>query len=590
MVILWRGLSRKILKLELEVALLSHNDFYFENTNSASRLSSIDGDMAGIEFRNGLRRAVQCLKRPSPQYTSHIPRRRPIKPTSYHSPNIARQFSISCRRSLGPTRPTEPSEPDFQAAPPLEGLEEEEVYYEPLSTDPRIAAMERAIYESYRNLLFSPAEAAEATKTALARRLASFDATCYNNIQSGMSSQRANVLRQQEIDDFTNSLPIDQAAQIAMDGLMERGLSYDDALEIVNEELADEEEQDLSEFTEEERTIIEGENGEEDLDKAELEALRKWSEGEGEEDEDEVEYKDPKEKKREELMARIRIVPASPSYFTGKPNFTDDLISLKALLRKYQLLPVFPPGQAPRVAWKSVEQYKAMVGAEPVKSARYQRLLEILKRLNSINSAIMPEEVSDTLSRYKRAVDLSQARKKQGYVNADGIALGVGRRKTSTARAYLVEGEGEVLVNGKSLTQFFARLHDRASAVWALKATERVDKYNVFALVKGGGATGQAEALTLAVAKALLVHEPLLKPALRRGTSNPTFPSIICNANSLYSWLCNPRSPQSRKEKTRPSQGSQKACLGQALISQPALFVYLYYIHVCFSCTSNHPS
>ena len=72
-------------------------------------------------------------------------------------------------------------------------------------------------------------------------------------------------------------------------------------------------------------------------------------------------------------------------------------------------------------------------------------------------------------------------------------------------------------MNGKSINQAFARIHDRESALWALKATGRMDKYNVWALVNGGGLTGQAESITLAVAKALLVHEPSLKPALRRG-------------------------------------------------------------------------
>lgn len=73
------------------------------------------------------------------------------------------------------------------------------------------------------------------------------------------------------------------------------------------------------------------------------------------------------------------------------------------------------------------------------------------------------------------------------------------------------------MVNGQSIVQVLPRLHDRESALWALTITERVDKYNVFALVEGGGTTGQAESITLALAKALLVHEPALKPALRRG-------------------------------------------------------------------------
>ena len=81
-------------------------------------------------------------------------------------------------------------------------------------------------------------------------------------------------------------------------------------------------------------------------------------------------------------------------------------------------------------------------------------------------------------------------------------------------RSLVVEG---IKQGGKTLAEAFGRIHDRESAIWALKATDRMDKYNVWALVSGGGTTGQAEALTLAVGKALLAHEPGLKPALRRG-------------------------------------------------------------------------
>ncbi len=94
--------------------------------------------------------------------------------------------------------------------------------------------------------------------------------------------------------------------------------------------------------------------------------------------------------------------------------------------------------------------------------------------------------------------------------------------------------EGEVLINGKPLNGVFPRIHDRESAVWPLIATKRVDKYNVWAWVRGGGLTGQAEALTLGVAKALLVHEPLLKPALRRGTSSVCFLHAITKRIDYY--------------------------------------------------------
>ncbi|KAF2197155.1 hypothetical protein GQ43DRAFT_444487 [Delitschia confertaspora ATCC 74209] len=223
-----------------------------------------------------------------------------------------------------------------------------------------------------------------------------------------------------------------------------------------------------------------------------------------------------KAKKPQPLSLKtLRVIPASPSYFSAKPTFTDDFINLSALLRKVATLPTVPASEAPRVAWKTIHQYRIMVN-EPVKTLRYHRILDILHRLNRIHPSLMPEEVREAMLRYKKAAQPEDRIPKPGVIDELGRAKGVGRRKTSSAVAWVVEGEGEVLVNGKNLSQFFGRLHDRESAVWALKATERLDKYNVWALVQGGGVTGQAEALTLAVAKALLVHEPALKPALRR--------------------------------------------------------------------------
>jgi small subunit ribosomal protein S9 len=215
-------------------------------------------------------------------------------------------------------------------------------------------------------------------------------------------------------------------------------------------------------------------------------------------------------------LRTLRVVPASPSYFSAKPTFTDDFLSLSALLRKVATLPVIPPAEAPKVAWKTIDQYRIMTN-EPVKTQRYHKMLHILRRLNCIHPSLMPDEVVQAMLRYKKANQPGDIKPNPGVIDELGRAKGVGRRKTSSAVAWLVEGEGEVLVNGKSLSQFFGRLHHRESAVWALKATHRLDKYNVFALVQGGGLTGQAEAMTLAVAKALLVHEPALKPAVRRG-------------------------------------------------------------------------
>ncbi|KAL9007215.1 MAG: hypothetical protein Q9188_000018 [Gyalolechia gomerana] len=211
----------------------------------------------------------------------------------------------------------------------------------------------------------------------------------------------------------------------------------------------------------------------------------------------------------------VRVIPASPSYFSGRPEFTDNLLNLQALLRKYQTLPTVAPGQAPRVAWRTVSQYRLLVG-EPVRASRYKQVIEVLKRLNQIHPAVMPPDLQDAMQIYKRDINPYAVVKQPAVVDEDGRSCGIGRRKSSSAKVYLVHGEGEVLVNGKSINHIFGRIYDRESALWALKATNRMDKYNVWALVSGGGTTGQAEALTLGTAKALMVHEPDLKPALRR--------------------------------------------------------------------------
>jgi small subunit ribosomal protein S9 len=242
------------------------------------------------------------------------------------------------------------------------------------------------------------------------------------------------------------------------------------------------------------------------------------------------------------LLRTLRVVPASPSYFSAKPTFTDDFISLSALLRSVATLPTIPTSEAPKVAWKNIDQYRIMTN-EPVKTQRFHKMLHILRRLNCIHPSLMPPEVLQAMRRYKKDSQPGDIVPAPGVVDEWGRARGVGRRKTSSAVAWLVEGEGEVLINGKSLSQFFGRLHHRESAVWALKSTSRLDKYNLFGLVSGGGSTGQAEAMTLAVAKALLVHEPALKPALRRGESDieiylfSIFPCVSHLPNTFYKYF-----------------------------------------------------
>jgi small subunit ribosomal protein S9 len=218
---------------------------------------------------------------------------------------------------------------------------------------------------------------------------------------------------------------------------------------------------------------------------------------------------------RYKLANHARALPVSPSYFSRTPSFNDRYLALEKLMKTYGNLPVIPAADAERVAWKTLSDLRLSIG-EPVKATDYVKCLAVVKRLHQIHPELKPEGINEALEDFKREVQAFLNTPNPIPIDKFGRALGVGRRKSSTARAFVVEGEGKVLVNGKTLADYFGRVHDRESAVWALHAANRLDKYNVWARVGGGGTTGQAEALTLAIAKALLAHEPALKPALRR--------------------------------------------------------------------------
>jgi small subunit ribosomal protein S9 len=92
--------------------------------------------------------------------------------------------------------------------------------------------------------------------------------------------------------------------------------------------------------------------------------------------------------------------------------------------------------------------------------------------------------------------------------------LGTGRRKTSIARVRLRPGTGKRLVNGRDLDQYFSRLALSRIALMPLVASNNLDKYDLVASVRGGGSTGQAGAISLGAARALLRVDASLRGLL----------------------------------------------------------------------------
>ncbi|MBP6086871.1 MAG: 30S ribosomal protein S9 [Pelolinea sp.] len=127
---------------------------------------------------------------------------------------------------------------------------------------------------------------------------------------------------------------------------------------------------------------------------------------------------------------------------------------------------------------------------------------------------------------------------------ADQYYEGVGRRKESTARVRITQGTGNFIVNGKNLDQYFTRFGDAKAIMMPFEAIEENRaKYDVSVLVKGGGVTGQTEAVQLGLSRAftkmnsdyisvlrrknLLTRDPRVKerkkPGLKRARKAPTY-------------------------------------------------------------------
>ena len=92
---------------------------------------------------------------------------------------------------------------------------------------------------------------------------------------------------------------------------------------------------------------------------------------------------------------------------------------------------------------------------------------------------------------------------------------GTGRRKTSVARVRLSPGTGDMVVNGGTLDDYFRRETLVMSIKKPLECVDALEKFNVKARVSGGGISGQAGALQLGIARALVKADEELRPALR---------------------------------------------------------------------------
>jgi len=94
--------------------------------------------------------------------------------------------------------------------------------------------------------------------------------------------------------------------------------------------------------------------------------------------------------------------------------------------------------------------------------------------------------------------------------------LGTGRRKSSVARVIITPGNGKMLINKKTIEEYFGFETLRMLAKSPLVLTETLGKYDVVVTVKGGGYTGQAGAIRHGIARALVKAEPELRTIVKK--------------------------------------------------------------------------
>jgi small subunit ribosomal protein S9 len=96
------------------------------------------------------------------------------------------------------------------------------------------------------------------------------------------------------------------------------------------------------------------------------------------------------------------------------------------------------------------------------------------------------------------------------------IAQTVGRRKEAVARVRLRDGAGRVVLNGRALEDFFPTMAIRMRVMEPMQVTQTQNRFDVDATLEGGGVNGQADALRLGIARALIEYDPELRPTLKK--------------------------------------------------------------------------
>ncbi|TFK54162.1 hypothetical protein OE88DRAFT_1732859 [Heliocybe sulcata] len=254
--------------------------------------------------------------------------------------------------------------------------------------------------------------------------------------------------------------------------------------------------------------------------------------------------------------------PASPAYYTTRPSFYDTIVMLNEALqaahralRDCGLYPL-PPHALTAIPeyptlYMNPEAMADMLGdGQKLTTTRHRRIIDVLGELHDCRKIAraaglgkLEEALSGIIAPFERPnkeEQLNQGKRKPVKFDEYGRSYTVGRRKESSARVWLIptvpfeeqiaassslpppselaiQESGtasandlpvtQVLVNNIPITEYFANHSDRENIIRPFKIAGLLGAYNVFALVRGGGTTGQSGAVITGIARGLLAQE-----------------------------------------------------------------------------------
>ncbi|CAB4253624.1 similar to Saccharomyces cerevisiae YBR146W MRPS9 Mitochondrial ribosomal protein of the small subunit [Maudiozyma barnettii] len=236
------------------------------------------------------------------------------------------------------------------------------------------------------------------------------------------------------------------------------------------------------------------------------------------------------------VSGRLRIIPKLQTFYSANPMHDNNINRLESLLRKYIKLPsqsallkthgdpnaradintLLQSQNGSRPLWMSFKDYTIIGGGSRLKPTQYTELVFLLNKLHNIDPQLINDDIKAELARYYKHSSAEFDKVKIPKLDEFGRSVGIGRRKSATAKVFVVRGEGKVLVNNRQLNDYFVKLKDREAVMYPLQVINAIRNYNVFVTTSGGGPTGQADAAGLAIGKAMIAFNPLLKTRLHR--------------------------------------------------------------------------